>query len=321
MSNSDKLITVIGGSGFVGRQIVRSLAKKGYRVRAACRRPDLAGHVTTAGTPGQIALVQANVRYPASLAAACDGAHAVINATGTDVSSGAQSFDAVLVFGAEAVARAAKGKLLITISGIGADAESTSAAARAKAAGERAAAKAFPGAMVLRPSVIFGPDDRFFNKTAALARLLPILPLFGGGTAKLQPVYVGDVADAAVALVERDVADGKAYELGGPDVMTYAEVMQYVFDTLLRKGLLLSVPKPLAKLLGTIAGFLPGALLTADQVELITIDNVVSETAIKEGRTLAGLGITARAIAGIVPTYLYRYRKEGQFTVPSGKPE
>ncbi len=321
MSNSDKLITVIGGSGFVGRQIVRSLAKKGYRVRAACRRPDLAGHVTTAGTPGQIALVQANVRYPASLAAACDGAHAVINATGTDVSKGAQTFEAVLVFGAEAVARAAHGKILITISGIGADAESAVAAGRAKAAGERAAAKAFPGAMVLRPSVIFGPDDRFFNKAAAMARLVPVLPLFGGGTAKLQPVYVGDVADAAVALVERDVADGKVYELGGPDVMTYAQVMQYVFDTLMRKGLLLPVPKPLAKILGTIAGFLPGTPLTADQVELLTIDNVVSDVATREGRTLAGLGITARAIAGIVPSYLYRYRKEGQFTVPSGKPE
>ncbi len=321
MSNSDKLITVIGGSGFVGRQIVRSLAKKGYRVRAACRRPDLAGHVTTAGTPGQIALVQANVRFPASLAAACDGAHAVINATGTDVSSGAQTFDAVLVFGAEAVGRAAKGKLLITISGIGADAASSCAASRAKAAGEVAAAMAFPGAMALRPSVIFGPDDRFFNKAAAIARLVPILPLIGGGATKLQPVYVGDVADAAVALVERDIADGKVYELGGPDIMTYAQVMQYVFDTLMRKGLLIPVPKPIAKMLGTIAGRLPGAPLTADQVELLTIDNVVGDAAIREHRTLAGLGIAARAIAGIVPSYLYRYRKEGQFTVPSGKPE
>ena len=326
MSNADKLITVIGGSGFVGRQVVRSLAKRGYRIRVACRRPDLAGHVTTAGTPGQIVLVQANVRYPDSLRAACEGAFAVINATGTDVSSGSQTFEAVLVFGAEAVAKAAKAskaQLLITLSGIGARTEGgpDAAQARAKGEGEAAAARAFPGAIALRPSVIFGPDDRFFNKAAAMARILPVLPLIGGGETKLQPVYVGDVAEAAATLVDRGVADGKVYELGGPDTMTMREAMQYVLDTVQRKGLLIPLTGPLAKIAGAVGGILPGSPLTMDQVALLSADNVVSAEAARDGRTLQGLGIAARAIKAIVPTYLYRYRKEGQFTVPSGKPE
>ncbi len=324
MSNADKLITVIGGSGFVGRQVVRSLAKRGYRIRVACRRPDLGGHVTTAGTPGQVVLVQANVRYPDSLRAACEGAFAVINATGTDVSSGAQTFEAVLVFGAEAVAKAAKAtraQLLITLSGIGASAGSSSAAARAKGEGEAAAAKAFPGAIALRPSVIFGPDDRFFNRAATLSRFFPILPLVGGGETKLQPVYVGDVAEAAATLVDRGVADGKAYELGGPDVMSEREAMQFVLDTVQRKGLLIPLPAAVAKMVGAIAGLLPKPLLTMDQAELLRLDNVVSPGAARDGRTLQGLGITARAVKAIVPTYLYRFRKEGQFTVPSGNPE
>jgi len=324
ISNADKLITVVGGSGFVGRQIVRSLAKRGYRVRVACRRPDLAGHVTTAGFPGQVALVQANVRFPASLQAACEGAYAVINATGTDVSSGAQTFDAVLVFGAEAVAKAAKAakaQLLITLSGIGASPESSSAASVAKAQGEAAAAKAFPGAIALRPSVIFGPDDRFFNKAAAMARFLPVLPLVGGGESKVQPVYVGDVAEAAASLIDRGVADGKVYELGGPDVLSMREAMQFVLDTVQRKGLLVPLGKSIARMAGAIAGLLPKPLLTMDQVELLSQDNVVSAEATRDGRTLAGLGITARGIKTIVPSYLYRFRKEGQFTVPSGTPE
>ena len=217
--NGDKLVTVIGGSGFIGRHVVRSLAKRNYRVRVDCRRPDLAGDVLPYGVPGQIALVQANVRFPASITAACDGAFAVINATGTDVSSGAQTFDAVVALGAETVAKAAratKADIHIMVSGIGAGENVKSAASRAKMEGEAAAAKAFPGSMVVRPSVVFGPEDRFFNKLAAMARFAPALPLFGGGTTKYQPVFVGDIAEAIAILVEGGVANGKVYELGGP---------------------------------------------------------------------------------------------------------
>ena len=316
---SDKLVTVIGGSGFIGRQLVRSLAKRGYRVRVACRRPDLAGHVLPLGTPGQIALTQANVRFPHSLAAACEGAFAVVNATGTDVSSGTQSFDAVLVFGAGAIARAAeaaKASMLITVSGIGADVNATAAAARAKGNGEAAAALAFPGAIAVRPSVVFGPDDRFFNKMAGLARFAPALPVIGGST-KIQPVFVGDVAEAIATLIDRDAADGKTYELGGPAISTLRDLMQFTLDTTRRKRLLVPLPWGIAKVIGAVAGWLPGAPITMDQVEMLKTDNVVSAAAKSEGRDLTGLGITPRSFATIVPTYLYRFRKEGQFTVPS----
>lgn len=318
-TTSDKLVTVIGGAGFIGRQLVRSLAKRGYRVRVACRRPDLAGHVLPLGTPGQIALVQANVRFPGSLAAACEGAYAVVNATGTDVSRGSQSFETVLVFGAKAIAeaaRAAKATLLVTVSGIGADVNAASAAGRAKGHGEVAAAKAFPGAMVVRPSVVFGPDDRFFNKMASLARFAPALPVIGGDT-KIQPVFVGDVAEAIATLVDRGIADGKAYELGGPAVDTLQGLMQFTLSTTQRKRLLVPLPWGIAKFLGTLVGWLPGAPITADQVEMLKTDNLVSASAHADGRDLAGLGITARSYTTIAPTYLYRFRKEGQFTVPS----
>jgi NADH dehydrogenase len=324
MANTDLLVTVVGGAGFVGRNLVRSLARRGFRIRVACRRPDLAGHVLPLGTPGQIALVQANVRYPASLAAAVEGAAAVVNATGVDVPRGSQSFDAVLVFGAEAVAkaaRAAKANLLITVSGIGAHAEASSAAARAKALGEQAAARAFPGAISVRPSVIFGPDDRFFNRTAAMARYMPLLPLFGGGTTRMQPVFAGDVAEAMAILIGRGEATGLTYELGGPRIATLRELMHFTLHTLQRRRILLPVPWGIARAIGSMAGFLPSPPITADQVEMLKPDNVVSAAAIAEGRDLRGLGVAARSFEAIVPTYLYRFRKEGQFTVPSGTPQ
>lgn len=316
---SNTLVTVFGGSGFIGRQVVQSLARRGYRIRVACRRPDLAGHVLPLGTPGQIALVQANLRYPASVAAACEGAQAVVNATGTDVSSGAQSFDAVVVFGSEAVAKAARqagATVLVTVSGMGADEASGCEAARAKAKAESAASRAFPGAMVVRPSVVFGADDRFFNRMAGLARIAPVLPVVGSDT-KVQPVFVGDVAEAIATLIDRGAADGKVYELGGPSVTTLGATMQYVLDVTQRKRLLVNLPWGAAKLLGALVGWLPGAPITADQVEMLRNDNVVSAAARSEGRDLAGLGITPRGFAAIVPTYLYRFRKEGQFTVPN----
>jgi uncharacterized protein YbjT (DUF2867 family) len=315
-NTSNLLVTVIGGSGFIGRQVVRSLAKRGYRVRVASRRPDLSGHTQVAGVPGQVMPVQANVRFPASIAAACEGAYAVINATGTDVSRGSQTFDAVVRFGSETIAKAAAAtgaKVLITVSGIGTDLDVTSLAVQAKKDAERAAATHFPGAMVVKPSVVFGPDDRFFNKTASLARFAPVLPLIGADT-KIQPVYVGDVAEAVATLVDRGVADGKSYELGGPRVLNMRELMQFTLDTIQRKRVLLPLPWGVAKFMGSILGLMPSPILTADQVELLKVDNVVSATAKAHGLTLQGLGITPRAMETVVPEYLYRYRKSGQFT-------
>ncbi len=315
--NSDRLVTLVGGSGFIGRHVVQSLAKRGYRIRVACRRPDLAGHVVPLGTPGQIVPVQANVRYPASLAAACDGAYAVVNLTGLLYNGGAQTFDAVHVFGAEAVAKAAKAvnaHVLVHLSAIGADGASLSVYARTKAEGEARAKAGFAGVSIVRPSVVFGPEDGFFNRFAAMARFSPALPLIGGQT-KFQPVFVGDVAEAIATLIDSGVADAKTYELGGPAVKSFKELLNYVLEVTMRSRVLLPLPFPLASLMGSIAGILPKPALTSDQVELLKHDNVVSAIAEIEGRTLKGLGIAARSIESVVPSYLYRYRKAGQFTV------
>ena len=319
-AHSDKLVTVIGGSGFIGRHVVGNLAKRGYRIRVACRRPDLAGHVVPLGVPGQIVPVQANIRYPASIAAVCDGAFAVINLTGVLYSSGAQSFDAVHVFGASAVAKAAKtarAQLLIHLSAIGADINSTSAYARSKAAGEKAATLGFSGASIIRPSIVFGPEDNFFNQFAKMARFSPALPLIGGGRTKFQPVFVGDIAEAVATLIDRGIADGTTYELGGPEVMSFKQILKYILSTTQRRRLLLPIPFGVAKLMGGIAGLLPKPALTMDQVESLKTDNLVSATAAKEGHTLKGLGITARTVEAIVPSYLYRFRKAGQFSLSS----
>ena len=322
--NSEKIVTIIGGSGFIGRHIVRALARRGYRIRVACRRPDLAGHVQPLGTPGQIMPVQANVRYPASLAAVCDGAYAVINLTGILASSGAQTFDAIHVFGAEAsakAAKAAKAKVFIQMSALGANAASRSDYARTKAAGEGKAKAAFPGAIILRPSIAFGPEDNFFNQFAGLSRLAPALPLIGGGNTKFTPLFVGDLAEAIASLIDKGEASGKTFELGGPEVFTFRQLIAFTLDTIGRKRLLVPVPWFIAKIMGTVMGFLPGAPFTSDQVELLKTDSVVSEAATREGRDLASLGIAAQGIQGIVPSYLYRYRKAGQFTGPKGMPE
>lgn len=322
LAPSDTLITLIGGSGFLGRHVVRALAKRGYRIRVACRRPDLAGHVQPLGVPGQIMPVQANVRYPDSLAAVCEDAHAVVNLTGVLYSAGAQSFDAIHVFGAEASARAAKAakaKMFIQISAIGADAASASAYAKSKAEGEARARANFPGAIVIRPSIVFGPEDQFFNRFAAMARFSPALPLIGGGTTKFQPVFAGDVALAVRHLIDANLASGKTYELGGPEIQSFRQLLDFTLQTVGRKRLLVPVPWAVARVQGMILGLLPKPLLTSDQVELLKKDNVVSPEAIQDGRTLPGLGIMPRGIEAIVPSYLYRYRKAGEFSGPTQK--
>jgi uncharacterized protein YbjT (DUF2867 family) len=314
-TNSDTLITVFGGSGFLGRHVVRALAKRRYRIRAAVRRPELAGHLQPLGTVGQIHAVQANLRYPASVEAAVRDASVVINLVGILFERGRQSFEAVQHFGAEQVALAAHahGARLVHASAIGADETSPSLYAQSKARGEQAVRAASPEAVIVRPSVVFGPEDDFFNRFGSLARFLPALPLIGGGHTKLQPVFVSDVAEAIAILVDTETGAGKTYEFGGPEVRTMREIMEYVLAVTERSRLLMPLPFGLARIQASFMQFLPNPPLTPDQVELLRSDNVVSEHAIRDHRTLQGLGITPAAYEAIVPNYLWRFRRTGQF--------
>jgi NADH dehydrogenase len=267
------------------------------------------------GRVGQIHAVQANLRYPASVEAAARDANVVINLVGILFEHGRQRFDAVQAFGAEAVALAAAafGARLVHVSAIGADADSTSQYARSKAMGENLVLAAVPSATILRPSIVFGPEDEFFNKFAAIARIAPALPLIGGGHTRFQPVFVGDVASAVVAAIEGRAGEGKIYELGGPQVQSFKELMQFVLATIERKRMLVPIPFALARIQAAVLQLMPKPLLTPDQVELLRSDNVVSEAAEREGRTFKGLGIEPVAMASVVPGYLWRYRKTGQY--------
>ena len=313
---SARLVTVFGGSGFVGRHLVRALAKDGWRVRVACRRPDLAGHLQPLGAVGQIHAVQANLRYRKSIAAAVQGADAVVNLVGILNESGRQKFSTVQAQGARFVAEeAAKAGItnFVQLSAIGANAQSASDYARTKAEGEAAVLAAVPSAVVLRPSIIFGPEDQFFNRFANLARFTPALPLIGGGETKFQPVYVGDVAEAALKALDGKAKPGTVYELGGPETRSFKALLEYILTVTGRKRLLLPLPFALAKFKASILECLPGKLLTVDQVILLETDNVVSAAAKAEGRTLEGLGIEPTSFEAIVPTYLYAFREHGQF--------
>jgi NADH dehydrogenase len=314
---SDRIVTVFGGSGFIGRHVVRALAARGWRVRNACRRPDLAQYLQPLGSVGQIVSVQANVRHEGSVRAACEGADAVVNLVAILRESGKQTFEEVQVQGARRVAEAANAagaKSLVHVSAIGADANSKSAYARSKAGGEAEALKTFSKTVVLRPSVVFGPEDRFFNLFAGLARFTPVLPLIGGGKTRFQPVFAGDVADAVAAALDGKAQPGAAYELGGPEVKTFREILRYILDVTGRKRILLPLPFPLAALQASFLQLLPSPLLTVDQVELLKTDNVVSVDAVKKGLVLENLGVRPTAIEAVVPEYLYRFRKAGQFT-------
>lgn len=313
-----RLVTIYGGSGFIGRHVVRALAKQGWRVRVAVRRPDLAGHLQPLGAVGQINPVQANLRYPASVLRAAEGSEVIINLVGILAEGGRQRFDAVQAFGAKQVALAAKevGARLIHVSAIGANAQSDSVYAQTKAQGEEAALAAVPDAVIVRPSIVFGPEDDFFNRFAAMARLSPILPLIGGGETRFQPVFVGDVANAILKAVDGEAKPGTIYELGGPEVRSFKELIELTLAETGRKRILLPLPFGIARIQATILEWLPKPLLTRDQVKLLAHDNVVSEAAKAEGRTLEGLGVRPTALGAVLPSYLWRFRKAGQFTKP-----
>jgi|SRR5579872_1112281 len=313
---SDMLVTVFGGSGFLGRHVVRALANRGYRIRVAVRQPELTGHLQPLGRVGQIHAMQANVRVAPSVEAAARDADAVINLVGILFERGRQRFESVLAEGAENVARAAAaaGARLVHISAIGADESSPSDYARSKADGERRVVAADPQATIMRPSIVFGPEDEFFNRFAALARLSPVLPLPGGGHTRFQPVFAGDVAEAIALAVDGDAKAGVIYELGGPEVKTFKELMEFILATIERRRLLLPLPFELMKLQAMVLQFLPKPPLTPDQVELLKSDNVVSTAAHEQGRTLEALGIVPNPVAAVVPDYLWRFRKTGQFS-------
>jgi NADH dehydrogenase len=314
-SNLETLVTVFGGSGFLGRNVVRALCKRDYRVRVAVRRPELAGYLQPSGRVGQVHTVQANLRYPASVEAAVRDSHVVINLVGILAEGGAQTFDAVQAKGAETVAKAAAaaGASMVHVSAIGADAESPSRYARAKAAGEAAVTAALPSTTIFRPSVIFGPEDQFTNRFGALARMSPVLPLIGGET-RMQPVYVGDVATAIADAVDGKAKAGATYELGGPEVLTMREIIEAILEITDRERTLIPLPFGLARFQAAFLQFAPGVLkLTPDQVTLLERDNVVSDAAKAAGLTLEGLGITADSLEAIAPQYLWRFRAAGQF--------
>jgi uncharacterized protein YbjT (DUF2867 family) len=309
----NKLVTVFGGSGFIGRHVVQKLVEQGARVRVAIRRPDEGLFLKTTGAVGQVELVQANIRVPRSVAAALKGADMAVNCVGILQQSGPQSFAAVQAFGAEVIAKlAAEAGLqrLVHISAIGADAASASLYAQTKASGEAGVQKQFPGATILRPSVVFGPEDDFFNRFATLAALSPALPLIDGGHTRFQPVYVGDVAEAVLQSLVKPETAGQTYELGGPAVFTFKELMRLTLSQIAKARLLIPVPgfalRPLAFMLEILP--LPfKAPITRDQITLLGSDSVVAEGA----KSLADLGIAPRAAEGVLQTYMYRYRRGG----------
>jgi uncharacterized protein YbjT (DUF2867 family) len=318
LANLPPLVTVFGGSGFVGRHVVRALAKRGYRIRVAVRRPDLAGFLQPLGNVGQISFVQANLRYRNSVDSAVEGASYVVNCVGILFEAGRNSFEAVQEFGGRAVAEAARGvgAKLIHLSAIGANGTSDSSYARTKGRAEAAIHSIVPDAIIYRPSIVFGPEDNFFNKFAAMARTAPVLPLIGGGKTKLQPVYVIDVAEAVAKAVDGKVAGGKIYELGGPEVLTFRECLEAMLKSTARTNRFVSLPFGVASLLGSVASMIPliAPPITADQVRLLKKDNVVSKEAEAEGRTLKGLGIMPTMVSSVLDSYLVHFRPHGQYT-------
>ncbi len=309
---ADRVVTVFGGSGFIGRHLIGRLARQGWIVRVAVRRPSRAGFLKPMGEVGQITPIRAPIQDQIAVESAVAGADAVINLVGVLYERGAQTFDAVHALGAQAVATAAAAAgvtRLVQISALGADLQGPADYARSKGAGEAAVRTAFPSAVILRPSVVFGPEDGFFNRFAMIARISPVLPLIGGGGTRFQPVYVGDVADAIAKSVTDPACAGRTYELGGPHIYTFKELMELLLRQIHRRRLLVPWPFALAELQAVLFELLPVPPLTRDQVRMLRRDNVVTEGAL----TLADLGVVATAAEVILPSYLDRYRPRGRF--------
>jgi NADH dehydrogenase len=316
------LVTVFGGSGFIGAQAVRQLAKSGWRIRVAVRNPANAYAMRLHGDVGQIDIVQANIRNEPSLRRALSGASAAVNLVGVLRETGRQGFQALQVMGARNVAVAARAEgvsRVVQMSAIGADASSPSKYARTKAGGEAAAREIYPDAVVVRPSIVFGPEDDFFNRFAAMAQLSPVLPLIGGGHTRFQPVFVGDVGKALALAATTPGAAGRTYELGGPAAYSFRQLMELMLAEIGKRRVLLPLPWPAASLLGaagdaanSLAGAVGAALptpVTADQVILLKTDNIASGAY----PGLSDLGITPTTLEAVLPSYLYRYRKGGQY--------
>ncbi|MEM7740649.1 MAG: complex I NDUFA9 subunit family protein [Pseudomonadota bacterium] len=314
-----KLVTVFGASGFLGRHVVRELCKQGHRVRAAVRHPMEANFLNPMGAVGQVQIFQANVRYRTSVADALAGADAAVNLVGILAPVGKNTFEGVQSLGSRNVAQEAARvgiEDFIHVSAIGASATSESVYARTKAEGEKAALDLIPTATIVRPSIVFGPQDDFFNRFAAMARIAPALPLIGGGHTKFQPVYVDNVADAIVQLIETGAGRGDTFELGGPEVMSFKELLRLMLKVVGRSRLLVPLPFPVASLMGSVGDTVSRvpfvqAPITEDQVKLLKTDNVVSEGGVK---TFTDLGITPETMEAVLPSYLFRYRKQGQFS-------
>ncbi|MDX1975622.1 MAG: complex I NDUFA9 subunit family protein [Rickettsiales bacterium] len=305
-----RIVTVIGGTGFVGRCVVRHLGAQGYRIRVVARRPELAKELKTAGDVGQISLTSGNINQPESYAASLQGAFAVVNLVGILYESGNQTFPKIHAQGSEKLAQAAKAagvSRFIQISALGVD-KATGRYAHTKAIAEKAVLAAFPEVTILRPSIIFGPDDHFFNHFAAMASLSPALPLIGGGKTRFQPVYVGDVAKAIELCLQRADTAGQTYELGGPHVYSFKEILQYILTTIGRSRSLMNIPFPIATMIGTMGELLPKPPLTRDQVTMLKHDNVVTVGA----QTFAHLNLHPTALDIVVPDYLARFNKKAK---------
>lgn len=315
MLEKSKLVTIIGGSGFVGTQLVQKMAKLGHRIRIGVRRPDLAGHLRPLGSVGQISLMQVNVRNKQSIARAVAGADIVINLAGIWYERGRQRFRAVHTMGAANVAQAASElgvQTLVHMSELGADKGSHSPDLVSRALGDEEVLKAFPKAIILRPGTIFGSDDWFFNLIGSWARLFPIMPIIGGEFRK-QPVFVGDVAEATALAATGRVKSGKIYELGGTDIETMAELMARILRQSHRTNALVNVPNWLTKFKAGFMQILPNPWLTVDLVEKWNTEIIVSDEAIKEKRTLSAFGIKPKTMDAVLPTYMWRFCKRGQF--------
>jgi len=311
MARNYKTATVFGGTGFVGTQIVSELAKRDIIVKVATRVPERAYFLKPCGAVGQVVPVQCNYNDEASIAAAIKGSDYVVNCIGVLFEKGKQTFERAHVDIPSAIARASKNEgveSFVHISALAVE-RGTSQYAKSKTAGEEAVLKAYPSASILRPSVIFGEDDEFFNMFAGMAKVLPALPLIGGGETKFQPVFVGDVADAAIAALTDDEAQGKIYELGGPETLSFEEIYKRLFSYTGQSPILFPLPYGMAKFQAFFMGLLPKPPLTRDQVESLKTDNVMNEGALG----LQDLGVTATALDLILPKYLIRYRRGGRF--------